>query len=83
MVEESLCKTCTNIFDFPECCEENLEDSLRIVSGCRNYSKCGFIRDCLSCSNSHSEPQEQGDVLHCMEQNGRIVKENGFCNKWN
>lgn len=82
-MQESLCKTCNNIFDFPECCEENLVDSLKVVIDCRNYSKCGIIRDCLSCSNSFSEPKETGDLLHCMEQNGKVVKDDGFCSKWN
>lgn len=61
MTEESLCKTCTNIFNFPECCEENLEDCIKIISSCRNYHKCGIIRDCLSCLNSHSKLQERGE----------------------
>lgn len=82
-MQESLCKTCNNIFDFPKCCEENLEESLKVTTNCRNYSKCGIIRDCLSCPNSHSEEKEEGDLLHCMEQDGKVVKEDGFCSKWN
>lgn len=82
-MQESLCKTCNNIFDFPECCEENLEDSLKLITTCRNYSKCGIPRDCLSCSNSHSESKEEGDFLHCMVQGGKAVGEDGFCSNWN
>lgn len=33
-----LCQTCTNIFNYPECCTENLEDSVKIITHCRNYS---------------------------------------------
>ena len=33
-----LCKTCTNIFDFPRCCTENLEDSVKFITHCGNYS---------------------------------------------
>ncbi len=83
IMPESLCKTCSNIFDFPKCCEENLNDSLKVVSSCSNYNKCGLIRDCLSCSNSHSETTDKGDILHCMEQGGKIVKDDEFCSKWN
>ena len=42
-----------------------------------------YNRDCLSCANSASEPCGNGDILHCMEQNGNIVEENGYCDKWN
>jgi len=44
-MQESLCKTCNNIFDFPKCCEENLEDSLKVkpIINCRNYCKCGLF----------------------------------------
>ena len=42
-----------------------------------------YNRDCLSCANSASEPCDNGDILHCMEQNGKIVEENGYCDKWN
>lgn len=37
-------------------------------------------KDCLSCSNSHSDER---DILHCMECNGQIVEENGYCDEWN
>lgn len=33
-----LCQTCTNIFNYPECCTENLEDSVKLITHCRNYS---------------------------------------------
>ncbi len=36
-----LCQTCTNIFDFPECCTEDLEDSVKIITNCRNYRGIG------------------------------------------
>lgn len=85
-MEQSLCSTCNNIFDFPDCCEVNLQDEIKVIRNCRNYNKCGEIRDCLSCSNSFSEPSENSeseDILHCMEQDGKVVSENGYCNKWN
>lgn len=82
-MHESLCKTCSNIFDFPDCCEENLEDSLKFITNCKNYNKSGIVKDCLSCSNSHSEIHNGGDLLHCMEQGGKVVEEYGFCSKWN
>ena len=43
------------------------------------------MKNCLSCSNSFSEPSDNtdGDILHCMEQNGKIVEENGCCSRWN
>lgn len=39
-----LCKTCTNIFDFPRCCTENLEDSVKFITHCGNYS-AGHTKD--------------------------------------
>ena len=40
-------------------------------------------KDCLSCANSCSEPCEDGDILHCMERDGEVVEDNGYCDKWN
>lgn len=40
-------------------------------------------KDCLSCSNSFSEPGKDGDILHCIEQDGKVVKDDGYCDKWN
>ena len=37
------------------------------------------MRDCLSCSNSFSEPNENGDILHCVIKNDMIVSEEYFC----
>ena len=37
-------------------------------------------KDCLSCSNSHSD---ECDILHCMERNGQVVEEDEYCEKWN
>lgn len=37
-------------------------------------------KDCFSCSNSHSD---EDDILHCMERNGEVVEDNGYCDKWN
>lgn len=44
-----------------------------------------YIKDCLSCSNSFSEgnKKDYGDILHCMECNGEVVEEDGYCEKWN
>lgn len=43
-------------------------------------------KDCLSCANSFSEPahsESEPDILHCMEQDGKIVNENDCCEKYN
>ena len=48
-----------------------------------SHSKGCGIKDCLSCSNSFSEPCEDGDILHCMENDGEVVGETDWCAKWN
>ena len=40
----------------------------------------GEHKDCLSCSNSHSD---ECDILNCMERNGQVVEEDGYCEEWN
>ena len=43
-------------------------------------------KDCLSCANSFSEAlndPNKSDVLHCMEQGGKVVKEDDCCEKYN
>ena len=35
---------------------------------CGQFVPTVIVRDCLSCSNSFSEPCENGDVLHCMKK---------------
>ena len=40
---EPQCKTCRNIFDFPECCTENLSDCFKVVKDCRNYEKLEIL----------------------------------------
>ena len=46
--------------------------------------KSGKRKDCLSCSHSFSEPGAgDGDTLHCMERNGEVVNESGYCESWN
>lgn len=53
-----------------------------------NFVACGqfipskVIRDCSSCSNSFSESCRGGDILHCMNRNGEVVKDSGFCDNW-
>lgn len=42
-----------------------------------------YTKDCLSCSNSFSEPCEDGDILHCMENDGEVVGETDWCAMWN
>lgn len=37
-------------------------------------------KDCLSCSNSHSD---EYDILHCMKRDGQVVEEDGYCEDWN
>lgn len=50
---------------------------------CSQFKKLSVIRDCLSCSNSFSEEGNlNGDILHCMEQNGKVV-DDFYCNNWN
>lgn len=39
MNERTSCETCINIFHFPECCTENLTDSLIWIPRCGNYSE--------------------------------------------
>lgn len=50
---------------------------------CVQFIPSKVIRDCLSCSNSCSEPCDNGDILHCMEQDGKVVEESGYCDNWN
>ena len=51
---------------------------------CGQFEKLSVIRDCLSCSNSFSEEGDlNGDILHCMEQNGKVVDDDFYCNNWN
>ena len=38
--------------------------------------------NCLSCKHSFSEDNPDGDVLHCMMTNGKIVEDNGYCSEW-
>lgn len=43
-------------------------------------------KDCLSCSNSFSEPSQdehEPDILHCMEKGGEVVDENDCCELYN
>lgn len=47
-------------------------------------AKCNDISlNCLTCSNSFSEETDSGDVLHCVEHDGKIVNEEGFCEDYN
>lgn len=50
---------------------------------CSQFKKSSVIRNCLSCSNSFSEGNSAGDILHCMEQNGRVVDYDFYCDNWN
>ena len=43
-------------------------------------------KDCLSCDNSFSEPakkENEPDILHCVEKNGKIVKDTDCCELYN
>ena len=43
-------------------------------------------KDCLSCANSFSEPaknENEPDILHCVEKNGKIVKDTDCCELYN
>lgn len=48
-----LCQTCTNIFDYPKCCTENLTDCVKVLTHCGNYS-AGNRKDV---SEIHFNPQ--------------------------
>lgn len=48
-----------------------------------NKSKKTNTKVCLSCSNGFSEECPDGDILHCMLGNGKIVKEDNCCEDWN
>lgn len=51
---------------------------------CGQFKKSSVIRDCLTCSNSFSEEgNSTRDILHCMEQNGRVVDDDFYCDNWN
>ena len=51
---------------------------------CGQFEKSSVIRDCLSCSNSFSEEGNlNGDIIHCMEQNEKVVDDDFYCNNWN
>lgn len=50
---------------------------------CGQFVKSKTIRDYLSCCNSFSEPGDDGDILHCMERDGVVVEEDGYCVEWN
>ena len=42
-------------------------------------------KNCLSCSNSFSEPAEnenEPDILHCMLRDGEIVSEDDYCEEY-
>lgn len=34
-----LCRTCINIFHFPQCCTGDLTDCVRLIVNCGNYSR--------------------------------------------
>ena len=62
-----------------------------------NETKCDFYKktvknfkspnkqhkDCLSCANSFSYDSPNGDILHCMLHNGKIVRKDECCDEWN
>lgn len=51
---------------------------------CGQFENLSVIRYCLSCSNSFPEEVDlDGDTLHCMEQNGKVVDDDFYCNNWN
>lgn len=63
--------------------DETIE-CLKVAKECveKHYCDC-ITRNCLSCSNSHSESGTEGDILHCMERNGEVVSETDWCAMWN
>lgn len=38
--------------------------------------------NCLTCKHSFSEDSPDGDTLHCMIANEKIVEDDDFCAKW-
>ena len=71
------CKYFKNDCDFSEA-----ENSGNFVA-CGQFVPSMLIRNCFSCSNSFSEFHKDGDILHCMEQDGKVVAENEYCDDWN
>lgn len=75
-----------NVLDNAISCatDEETIECLEIAKYCvrKHYTNCE-IKNCLSCCHSHSEPGEDGDILHCMEKDGEIVGETDWCACWN
>lgn len=69
-----------------ECGFSNVDKQLGLNGdfvACGQFVKVYDSKDCLSCSNSFSEPCDDGDILHCMKQDGVVVEEDGYCVGWN
>lgn len=66
---ESMFKFC------PLCGEELTDEDFKLHTN--------QYKDCLSCANSFSEERPNGDVLHCMLFDDKIVEENQYCDEWN
>lgn len=41
------------------------------------------VKNCLTCKHSFSEEKLDGDVLHCMLYDGKVVDETNYCADWN
>ena len=85
-VQMNKCKDC-KYFRY-DCEFASLTDKQLGLDGnfvaCGQFKKSSVIRDCLSCSNSFSEEgNKNGDILHCMEHNGKVVEDNFYCKYWN
>lgn len=78
------CKDCEHFKK--DCGFSNVDEQLGLNGNfvaCGRFVKSKTPKDCLSCSRSFSEPCKDGDILHCMERDGKIVEDNGYCDKWN
>lgn len=78
---------CKNCELFKNGCGFSIVDEQLGLDGnfvaCGQFVKANNPKDCLSCSNSFSGLCNDGDILHCMERDGVVVEEDGYCIKWN
>ena len=59
--------------------ERNIENEAEVVITITTKNK--ILKDYLSCKNSFSEERPDGDVLHCLIADGRLVGDNDCCDE--
>lgn len=69
IAEESMFKFC------PLCGRELTDKDFKFPTN--------WYKDCLSCVNSFSDDSPDGDILRCMIRDGKIVREDEYCDEWN